>query len=601
MTPEAFYLAVVLAAAVVLFYTAWIRPDLTALLVLLTTLLPWRIGANEVKSLLTPEEAFSGFGSGAVIMVASMFVLSAAMVRTGAANMIGDRVLALGRRSERALQIVILLVVTLFSAFINDTTTVLIWMPMVLALCEEKGYAPRRVLLLLAYASLLGGQGTLIGTRSNIVISDYLRSHTGDGLGFFSFLPVAVVIWGAAVALVLVAGRWLLPKSEEETSLPERYRVQEYLTEVMATPGADLIGRTVGELDLDGTGEIQLLQIIRRNAPTPPLPWLRIGEDDVLIVQGGMSAITRLLADKRWTLKEQLTIGDQTLRSVDLVMVEVLVAPGSGLERSTLQQADFPRRHGVSVLAVARQGQPLSGRPLQQRLRFGDSILLVGHEADVERLRRDPDLLVLEARSMPHVGRAKAWLLIGLLALIAVVSATRLAAPSVIIAAAAVTAVLARTISARDAYRAIDMQALVVVGGMIAYGLALDKTGTAKLVGEAAAGAMADLGPHALFAGLLLLTVALTQFIENTAVAIILAPVGYELAVAAHASPRTFLLGMAICASSAFMTPVAHESTILVMVPGRYRFADYLRLGTPLALLVWGVTVLVLPLIYPLQ
>lgn len=600
MTPEAIYLGAVLAAAIVLFYTGWIRPDVTALLVMLSTLVPWLSYDGRLTSLLAPEEAFSGFGSSAVVMVGSMFVLSAAMVRTGAANMLGDRVLALGRRSERSLQVVILLVITAFSAFINDTTTVLLWMPLVLALCRERGYPPERVLLLLAYASLLGGQGTLIGTRSNIVISDYLRLHAGEGLGFFSFLPVALAVWGVALLFVIAFGSRLLPKRDGE-SLSEHYRVQEFLTEVMATPGAGIVGRALGEVDLGGREEVQVLQIIRGQEHLPPLPWLRLSEDDVIVVQGRMSAITKLLAGKSWTLKEQLTIGDQTLRSVDLVMVEALVAPGSDLERRTLTEAAFPRQYGVSVLAVARQGEPLAGRPLQQQLRFGDSLLLVGHESEIDRLRMDPNLLVLEARPVPHVGRGKAWLTLGLLGAIVVVSATRLLPPSVVILAAAVIAVLARTIGAREAYRSLDMQALVVVGAMIGYGHALETTGTARLVAEAAASTMHGFGPHAMFAALLLLTVVLTQLIENAAVAIILAPVGYELAVAAQANPMPFLLGVAICTSSAFMTPVAHESTILVMAPGRYRFADYLRLGTPLALIVWGVTTLVLPIFYPLQ
>ena len=601
MNPEAAYLAVVLAAAVYLFYTGRLRPDVTALLVMVAMLVPWRVGRGGVEAILTTQEAFSGFGSAAVVMVGSMFILSAAMVRTGAANLLGDRVLAIGKRSELALQMTVLVVVTVFSAFINDTTAVLIWMPLVLAVCRERGYAPERVLMLLAYASLLGGQGTLIGTRSNIVISDYLASRTGEGLGFFAFTPVALVIWGVALLFVALVGRRLLPKGEPAPSLAERYHVKEFLTEVIATPGSSIVGRSLDELDIGANHEVQVLEIVRGSERLPPLPWFRLGKEDVLIVQGPMSAITRLVSDARWTLKEQLAIGDQILRSVDLVMVEALIAPGSGLERRSLADAEFPRRHGISVLAVARQGEPLEGRPLTQELRFGDSLLIVGHESEVNRLRNDPDLLVLESRQVPPVGRRKAYLTLGLMAAVAVFSATKLLEPAAIIVVAAVAAVVTRCISMREAYRAIDMQALVIVGGMIPLGLALEKTGTAHLVAEAAAQALAGAGPIVLFAGLLLLTVLLTQIIENAAVAIVLAPVGYALAEAAGAHPEPFLLGMAICTSAGFMTPVAHESTILVMVPGRYRFRDYLRLGTPFALLVWVVTVLFLPVLYPLQ
>ncbi len=211
MNPEAVYLAVVLAGALVLFYTGWIRPDLTAAIVLVTTMLPWRPdGGGGLRGLLTPKEALSGFGSPAVAMVASMFVLSAAMVRTGAAQLIGRRLLAAGSRSLLAHQLTVLAAVTVFSSVVNDTTTVLLWMPMVMAQCRARGQPPSRVLMLVAFASLLGGQWTLIGTRSNIVVSDYLRERTGEGLGFFSFTPIAVLVWVATLVWFVLAGRRLL-------------------------------------------------------------------------------------------------------------------------------------------------------------------------------------------------------------------------------------------------------------------------------------------------------------------------------------------------------------------------------------------------------
>ncbi len=601
MSPESIYLAVVLAGALLLFYTGWVRTDATALLVMLSLMVPWPHGpVGAWKPILHATQAFSGFGSPAVVMVASMFVLSAAMVRTGAAEMLGGRLLAAGARSERSFQLTILGVVTLFSAVINDTTTVLIWMPMVLAVCRERGYSPSRVLLPLAFASLLGGQWTLIGTRSNLILSDYLRTRTGHGLSFFSFTPVAVAVWGAVMVWFLVAGRRLLPHGAAAPSLAERYEVTEYLTEVMAMPGSEFTGKSLEEIDLAATHKIRILGLVRNGEHLHATAWLKVEPGDVFIIQGRISSITEVLSRPGFQVKAEMQIGEKTLRSVDLRMVEALVAPNSGLEGRSAEEAEFLTRTGVSLLAIGRHGRPLSGRPAEQELKAGDSLLLVGHESELHQLRADPDLFLLTTRTLPVIGRAKAYGTMALLAFLVLASATKLLEPAFAIPLAAAAAVLTGCIGMRSAYESLNLPALMVVAGMIPFGLALEKTGTARLLAEGVGDLFGGLGPHAIFAALLLAAVLLTQLIENAAVAVLLAPVAYELALSVGADPTPFLLGVAICVSAGFMTPVAHESTILVMGPGSYTFRDYLVSGAPLALLTWGVTVVALPFFYPL-
>lgn len=601
MTAEAIFLAVLLGAALVLFYTGWLRIDLTALLVLLALVLPWRLDEEgRPVGILEPEAAFSGFGSPAVIMVASMFVLSAAMVRTGAAPLIGERLLRAGARSLGGLQATVLVAVTLFSSVINDTTTVLIWMPLVLEVCRQHGHAPSKVLMPLAFASLLGGQWTLIGTRSNILVSDFLRSATGEGLGFFTFTPVAAAVFVVVLVFFMLVGRRLLPTIEEGVSLARRYEVTEYLTEIMATPGSTMVGRSLAELPLPAEREVTILQVIRGDEYLPPSPWLRIAEGDVFVIQGRISEITALLEQTNLQFKEELKLGERTLRSVDLMLAEAVVPPLSDLVGRRLEELDLPSRYGLSILAIGRRGEVLHGRLHAQELETGDSLLLVAHATQMDRLREDPDLVVLESYRRPPIGRQRALIVLGLLVSIALFSATGLLSPAVVIPAAAVTAILTRCISLRGAYEAIDLRTLVILGGMIPYGIALEETGTAAALARWVGTALEGAGPHVLLAVLLLAVVVFTQLIENAAVAIIFAPVAYELAVTAGADPLPFLLGTAICTSSSFMTPVAHESTILVMAPGRYAFRDYLRVGTPLAFITWAVTVLVLPRIYPL-
>lgn len=584
------------------FYLQRVRPDVTALIALLALLLPlWTTEGKPARhGVLTPSEAFHGFGSPALVMVASMFVLSAAMVRTGAAQILGGRILAAGASSELRFQLTVLSVVTVFSAFVNDTTTVMVWMPVVMSVCRERGYAPSRVLMILAFASLLGGQWTLIGTRSNILVSDYLLSRTGQGLPFLSFTLPAMAVFAASAAWFVAIGRRALPDGEKRQSLEGRYEVAEFLTETMAQPGGEFVGRTLAQLDL-GSRDVTVLQVIRGKGFMPPYPSLVIEAGDVLVIQGRITAITDVVTRRGMQVREEVRLNDKTLRSADLRMVEAIVAPDSGFVGRSLRELDFHRQYGVSPLAISRNGASLRERPLGEPLRAGDSLLLIGHESEIQRLREDRNLLLLESRPLPNVGKGKAGLVLALMASMVLLSATGALPSAVAIPIVAVAAVLLGCIGMRAAYAAIDLPALVICGSMIPFGEALVKTGAAKAVADFAAAAFADKSPELLLAALLLVAVALTQLIENAAVAVILAPLAYELAIATGAHPEPFLLGVAVCVSAAFMTPMAHESTLLVMGPGRYRFADYLRSGTPFAVLTWIVTSLVVPILWPLR
>jgi di/tricarboxylate transporter len=453
--------------------------------------------------------------------------------------------------------------------------------------------------MVIAIASLLGGQWTLIGTRSNVLVSDFLRSRTGEGLHFLSFTPIAVAIWAAFTLFFVTIGRRLLPTRGDEQSLADRYEVKEYLTEVLIAPTAELAGKRLEDLDLPGEG-VTILGVVRGERHLPPSPWIEIHSGDVLIVQGLISGITSLLARPGFEERTELKLRDQTLRSVDLRMVEAVVAPNSGLEGHSLDELDFHDRYRLSVLGIGRGGRPLAGRPTAQELRFGDSLLLVGHEEMIRRLRGDESLILMESRALPARSRRRAVFLLVVFAAVVVLASTRVLEPALALVVGAMAAVLGRCIGMREAYQAVDWRTIVVLGSMIPYGLALEETGTAELLARGTVRLLGDHGPHAIFAALLLLVVLATQVIENAAVAVILAPVAYELARAAGADPVPYLLGTAICTSAGFTNPMAHESTLLVFAPGGYRFRDYLVLGIPAALITWVVSVLLVPLLHPL-
>src|ERR1043166_995210 len=379
MMAEYLALGLILAVALYLFWTQKVRTDMTALLVTLGLILPWPHPPEwKWQSILTYQEGFSGFGSVAVVMVVAMFVFGAAIVRTGAAEFLGTSLFRACARHELLLQMAVLFVTTLVSMFINDTTVVLIFLPLIAGVCKERNLSPSRYLLLAAYGSLLGGQWTLIGTRSNIVVNDYLRQKTGEGFGFFGLTPIAAVVFAACALYFLLWGRKFLPKGETYQS-EEDTLAREYLTEVLVTPQSATVGKTLDELHWTKRNDLSVIDVIRDKKRLRATDAIRLRAGDVLIMQGPIPTIGELLKSPDFKLKEEQKMDSQTLHSVDLVTVEAFLAPDSGYEGSTLEQMDFSREYGFTVMGISRHGKTIHERPTATPLEFGDSLLLLGH------------------------------------------------------------------------------------------------------------------------------------------------------------------------------------------------------------------------------
>ncbi|MCS7091141.1 MAG: SLC13 family permease [Verrucomicrobiota bacterium] len=598
MSPDSIALALILGAALYLFWTQVIRMDLTALAVMLALIVPWPRSDGQWRGILTPAEGFSGFGSVAVMMVVAMFVFGTALARTGVTEVWGLRLFRACARTEWGLQLAVLVATTLTSMFINDTTVVILYLPLILTLCRERGWSPSRFLMIAAYGALLGGQWTLIGTRSNILVGDILRQQTGQGLGFFDLTPVAAVVFVGCAVVLMLWGRRFLPAEKPGESLEERL-AQHYLTEVMVTPRSAQLGRPIREVVSAMGSDVSWVGLVRGQERLPPADWLHLQAGDVLILQGPVSVIGGLLKSRDFQWQEELTIDDRTLRSVDLVTVEALLAPRSNYAGRTLEEMRFTQEYGFTLLGIARRGRSLEERPAQTALEEGDSLLLLGHVASLPRLAANPDLIVLAQQEFVPFNRSRAFLTLGLLAGIVVTAATEVLSPAISIPIAALLVVLTDCVKVRDLYRVVDWQAVVTAAGLIPFGLAVEKTGAARDCAEWAVQWLEGAGPTALLAALCLLAIGLTHFIDNSAVGIILAPVAYNVALILGVDPKPFMVGIAICISASFCTPFAHESTILVMGPGRYRFRHYLQAGGFMAVLTWVLTTWITPRVWP--
>jgi di/tricarboxylate transporter len=578
------YLAFVLAGMMYLLWSQRVRSDVAAVLVMLSLIVPWPHPDGEWSALLTYQQGFAGFGSSAVIMIAAMFVIAAAIVQTGAAEVLGMRLLRAAAGREWMLQLAVLLLATVTSMFINDTTVVLILLPLILSICKEFDLSPSRYLLFAAYGSLLGGQWTLIGTRSNIIVSDFLRQETGSGIGFFAFSSLGAPIFGLAALFLMLVGRKLLPSKAALRIQPPLTR---FLTEIVVPEGSDYIGASVRDIEIFGSGGFSVVAVLRDGQRYPTGIDLRQG--DLIVVRGTTDEIQSAVKSPDLEVREQGKLTPALLERADLVTAEVILPARSGFTGYSPRRLGLDRHYGLTVLGISHHGQPVEGGLMDTRLGIGDSLLVLGTSADVQRLEDDTTLIPLRPQAFPAIGKRKAWIIGTLLAGVIVASISGTLTPAIAMPLAAAGAVLLGCLTVRAAYEAIDWPTIVTLGAIIPFGLALQISGAAGDLAQLIVDLFSERGSIAVIGGLLLIAVILTQIIENAAVAIVVAPIALEIAAASNLDPAPVLVALGVCVSAGFSTPISHESTILVMGPGQYEFRHYLTIGSVLALITWVI------------
>jgi di/tricarboxylate transporter len=601
----------ILAVTIVLFVSDRLRLDLVALLALL---------ALTLTGILTPAEAAAGFGDTTVLLIAALFVVGEGLLQTGVAAALGRWLGRIAGTSEARILALTMLVVAPMSAFISSTGAVAIMLPVVVAVAGRAGLSPSRLLIPLAYGALIGGMLTLIGTPPNLIASDALVAAGRPPLGFFSLTPVGLLVLGAALALLVTLGRRLLPArvaaaEEDAAGAPSQaellaaYGVQDRLVRVRVGPGSSLAGSTVGESGLRQRFGATVIAARawsprrRRHGPaTPAGPATPIAEGDLLDLQLPPVEDARLLD----ALGLEVQAGEAGL-DPELLVVEVALTPRSRFVGRTLRDMAVRKAYGVGVLGVQRLGQPLGGDFAGEELRFGDTLLAVGARQAlaplVEGQRFYGDFVVatvpagLGREGGELTPRAPAAVAITLAML--VVMAGGWLSPMVAALAAALALVLSGCVRAGDLYRRMSWESLVLIGAMLPMATALSKTGGTALIADGLVVALGPFGPVALLAGIFVLTALFSQFISNTATAVLIMPIALASARGVGVAPEPLLVTAAIAASAAFATPIASPVNTLVLKAGGYRFADYARAGLPLQLLVLLICLLVVPLLFP--
>jgi di/tricarboxylate transporter len=614
---EKFYLLGLILVALVLFASEKVRADMVAIGVTLALM---------ISGILTVEEGFLGFASPAVITVIAMFVLSAALVRTGVADSLANAILATGTRSLPLLTLMIMLLVGTMSAFMNNIAAVAILMPMVFALAGRTGQPVSRLLIPLSFGSLMGGLTTLVGTPPNLLAANALEQAGYQGFAMFDFLPTGLAVFAVGLAYMLFVGSRVIPEREPAGRAGGEQPLRRYVTEVEVPEHSSLAGKTISEAKLrDRLGLVvgRLHRRYRKDRNEGPLdrPWLAFGrygrEEDAdtysfvpwpeTVIEPGdhlqLEGNPALLLQKQGPKFLELVGSQMSETQPDEGMGqlgEVAIAPTSGAVGSSLEEAAFNARYGIAVIAVRRSGREVTERLNSLRLEPGDVLLIRGSAEALAELAHNPDFLVVNRLEHAERDRRRAKYAVAIMALTVLAAATGTLHISVAAMSGMLLMVAAGCMPLREIYGHIDWRVIFMIACMIPLGIAMDEqhTGAAMWLAQSTLALTGQGNPTLVLAVLMLLTVGLTQVMSNAACVVLVAPIAIAIAQGMGIDPHAFIMGVAIAASTAFLTPIGHQANLLVYGVGNYRFGDFTRVGGPLTLLIMAVSLFVVPLVW---
>ena len=587
---EPYFVIALLVSALVLFATEKISVDLITL-GLLSILV--------IAGTLTVDEAFAGYGNEVIIMLGSIFVVGAALRETGVLDRLGQLLARVSGGSVGRLQTGLLFGAGGISAFMNNTTVVAMFLGPVVSLARRLNLPPSRLLMPLAYASILGGTCTLIGTSTNVAVSGAFKKAGLAEVGMFEITCVGLPVCLVGFTYLLLIGRHLIP-TRDRNGLDEGHSAfREYFTEVVILPESPMIGQEVFKSDFSVLG-FMVLQLMRRNEEIDVGPHTRFEEGDIVRVAGKVENLIRIKKIEGLDILEDVDLRNSGVDMSGASIAEVVLTPQSGLIGRTLRNSQFRRRSGLSVIALRRGDQSIRDHLGDVSLEAGDLLLVQGPLDRLQDFEENSEMVILGEHHSNTGTRKRGIALLAGFILAIVASSLELLPPAIAFLLVALLALATRCLSLEAAYENIDWRLLILIGGMTAFGTALTKSGAARMLAEVITGQLAAFGPRAVLAGFCVLTAFLTQGLSNAAAALVVLPIALESAASLGVDPRSFGLGIMLSASISVLTPF-EPSCILVYGPGKYRFADFVKVGSGLVACSLVLIVALVPWFWPLR
>ena len=586
---DAYLVMALLVAAVILFASEKFAVDQVTLGLLCVLVL---------SGILTPQQAFAGFGSDVLVMLGAIFVIGAAMRDTGLLDQIGQILARGGQRHPRGLIAATMGTVGMVSAWMNNTTVTAMFLGPIISLSRRLRIPASELLMPLAFSSILGGTCTLIGTSTNVAVSAYLEKVGMPAVGLFETSGIGLVIFITGLGYMLTLGKRLLPKREESADAAVE-PIRQYLCEVRLLPHSPIVGQEVFNSDFSAM-DFQVVSIRRGSDWHEPMIHLRFEADDVVLVAGKVQNLLRVQKIEGLQIQRDHDPLSEPFDLAGSSILEVVLTPRSSLVGSSLRQSQLRQRHGLSALALLRGGSHLRDSMSDIPLHAGDLLLIQGQYSRLLPLMQNNEMVVLSQHESPQAqGHRGTWLLASF-ALAIALSSLGWITPSIAFLLVAMFAVATRCISPDAAYSSVDWRLLILIGGMTSFGQAMSQSGADQWLAQGITSLFRPLGDWAVLAGFGILTVLLTQPMSNAAAALVVLPVALRAAEDLQANPRLFAMVVMLSASISLLTPF-EPSCILIYGPGKYRFSDFIKVGGGLTLLSMAIILGLSPMIWPLK
>lgn len=611
-----------LAAAAALFVSGKVRSDLVAICSLILLV---------ILDILNPAEALSGFANSVVIMMIGLFIVGGGIFHTGLAKVVSGKLLKLAGANETKLLVTVMLASSFIGAFVSNTGTVAVMLPIVVSLAMSANVSPGKLLMPLAFASSLGGTLTLIGTPPNMVIRETLLKGGFEELTFFSFTPIGLVCLALGTILIVLLSKYLLPGNKKRSNMNEgkeqtvldlaqKYMLSQHLYRVQVSGDSNMVSKKLKELAIRGRYGVHICEVRRKSSHKNPFfktinseaagPNTEITEQDILYVMGSFEHIQTFTKECALKLLDHHVVEKKGVEATDGIasteigIAEVLIPPNSKHIHQSIKTSGFRENYNVNILGIQRKGDYVLNDLKEEKIRLGDALLVQGPWKNIANLSHEySDVVVvgqpLEAEaSIPLSHKAPIAAAIMILMVVMMIFEWFPAVISVMIAAVLMVATgCLRNMEA--AYKTVNWESIVLIGGMIPMSTAIEKTGAAALISEGLVSSLGSYGPIVMLAGIYFATSFLTLFISNTACAVLFAPIALASAVQLGVSPIPFLFAVALSASMCFAVPFSTPPNALVMSAGRYSFMDYVRIGLPVQLLLGIAMIALLPLFFP--
>lgn len=611
---------VILAMAAFAFATGKVRSDIVALCSMLAML---------ALGIIDTNEALAGFSNPVVVMMVGLFVVGGAVLRTGLARIISRKIMVLARGSELLLFLLVMLTAAAIGAFVSNTGTVALMLPIVVSMAAHSKTSASRLLMPLAFASSMGGMLTLIGTPPNLVIQESLSKAHFQEFGFFSFFPVGLICLTVGILVLLPLSKWLLSRNDDNENdkqhgkslddLVEEYQLSHSIARYKVIPQSLVKEKTLAELDIRHRYDLTVIEIREDTSRQPrlmqnvsqhiPGPATRLHEGNIMYLAGNNEDMERFAYDcqlRKMTSSKGVNSSHKPLDFYDIGIAEILLLPSSRLLNMGMRQSGFRESYGVNVLGIRRKGEYIVTDLAEQKFRSGDVLLVQGTWSNIALLEDDSDDWVVMGQPLEqaeHVTldyKAPYAAVVMLLMVAMMVFDFIPVAPVTAVLIAAVLMVMGGCFkNVEAAYKTINWESVVLIAAMMPMSVALEKTGASALVSQSLVSGLGALGPTALLAGIYVTTSFMTMFISNTATAVLMAPIAMVSSTQLGCNPYPFLLAVSVAASMCFASPFSTPPNALVMQAGQYKFMDYVKVGLPLQVIMGIVMVLTLPLLFP--